>query len=194
MERPKISEILAQFVPPQVVEDLRTLARHPRAAATLLESRSAWLGRKFLGAASNLVEPFLVGTGLSVEGLGEDSCEISMPGFLRNQGEGGVIHNAALSALGEFSARIFWEHHLDLRRQELRARSVSLRVLAPARGAMRAIFRYAVGEREAVLHALRSNGQASAESTISVYDGDGRLVAEVDVTWDFSKQLSLGGR
>jgi acyl-coenzyme A thioesterase PaaI-like protein len=187
------TEILAQVRKlSDLKEDLRLFARHPRSVGALIESRSSWLNRKFLGAASNLVEPFLVGMGFSVASLSEDSVEVTMPGFLRNQGETGVLHNAALSALGEFAARIFWEHHLDLRRQELRARAVSLRLIARAAGQMRAVFRFPVSEREAVLHALRVSGRADADSTISVYDSDGRLVAEVDVSWDFSRQMALG--
>jgi hypothetical protein len=58
---------------------------------------------------------------------------------------------------------------------------------------MRAVFRFPVSEREAVLHALRARGNAETESTISVYDNDGRLVAEVEVAWDFTRQLALGG-
>ncbi len=191
------SEILAQVrkLSPVLIdsfrEDLKTFARHPRSVAALIESRSSWLNRKFLGAASNLVEPFLVGMGFSVASLSEDSVEVTMPGFLRNQGEMGVIHNAALLALGEFSARIFWEHHLDLRRQELRARSVSLRLITKATGQVRAVFRFPIGEREAVLHRLRMDGFAEAESTVSVYDNGGRLIAEVDIGWDFSRQLAL---
>jgi hypothetical protein len=194
------SEILAQVIKlspelPGLVEsfreDLKMFARHPRSVGTLIESRSLWLNRKFLGAASNLVEPFIVGMGFSVASLSEDSVEVTMPGFLRNQGEMGVIHNSALSALGEFSARLFWEHHLDLRRQELRARSVSLRLIARAMGPMRAVFRFSVSEREAVLHHLRAETSADAESTVSVYDSDGRLVAEVEIGWEFSRQLTL---
>jgi hypothetical protein len=117
VDRSKLAEILESLR-----ADLKTFARHPRSVGALIESRSAWLNRKFLGAASNLVEPFLVGMGFSVASLTEDAVEVTMPGFLRNQGEVGQIHNAALAALGEFAARIFWEHHLDLRRQELRAR------------------------------------------------------------------------
>lgn len=196
-DRPKLSDflepLLKDVLPSRLVDDLRTFVRHPRSVGTLLESRSAWLNRKFLSAASNLVEPFLIGTGFAVASLGEDAVEVTMPGFVRNQGEGGVIHNAALSALGEFAARLFWEHHLDLHRQELRATSVTLRVLARAMGSQRAVFRFSVGEREAVLHTLRAQGAASAESTTSVYDNEGRLVAEVDVSWEFSRQLALGG-
>ena len=188
MDRPKLAEILESLR-----EEMKTFARHPRSVGALIESRSSWLNRKFLGAASNLIEPFLIGMGLSIASLTEDAVEVTMPGFLRNQGEVGQIHNAAVAALGEFAARIYWEHHLDLRRQELRARSVSVRVLARATGAVRAVFRFPVGEREAVLHGLRAKGSAEAESTISVYDAGGRLVAEVEVAWDFAKVLALGG-
>lgn len=188
MDRSKLAEILEN-----IRADLKTFARHPRSVGALIESRSSWLNRKFLGAASNIVEPFLVGMGFSVAGLTEDSVEVTMPGFLRNQGEVGTIHNAALAALGEFAARIFWEHHLDLRRQELRASAVRVRILARASGAMRAVFRFPVSEREAVLHALRARGSAETESTVSVYDSDGRLVAEVEVAWEFARQLALGG-
>lgn len=188
MDRFQLAEILESLR-----ADLKTFVRHPRSVGALIESRSAWLNRKFLGVASNLVEPFLVGMGFSVASLTEDAVEVTMPGFLRNQGEVGVIHNAALAALGEFAARIFWEHHLDLHRQELRASSVRVRVLARAMGAMRAVFRFPVGEREAVLHALRLKGSAETESIVSIYDSDGRLVAEVEVAWEFARQLALGG-
>ncbi len=193
----QINRLLAQlrkFSPEAMAslkDDLKTIARHPRSIGALIEARSPWLNRKFLGAASNIIEPFLVGMGLSVASLNEDSVEVTMPGFVRNQGEAGAIHNAALSALGEFAARLFWEHHLDLRRSELIARSIALRVLARAAGPMRAVFRFQVSEREAVLHRLRSDGSAHAESTVSIYDSGGRLVAEVEIGWDFSKQLSL---
>ena len=187
----RLRDGLSERLNESLAQDLKTFVRHPRSIGTLIESRSAWLNRKFLGAASNLVEPFLIGMGFSVASLSEDSVEVTLPGFLRNQGEAGVIHNAALSALGEFAARIFWEHHLDLRRQELRARSVSLRSISRAAGQMRGVFRFPVGERESVLHQLRVNGDAEADSTVSIYDTDGRLVAEVDIGWDFSRQLSL---
>lgn len=176
-----------------LIESVKTFARHPRAVGALIESRSAWLNRKFLGAASNLVEPFIVGMGLSITALNEDSTEVTMPGFIRNQGEVGSIHNAALSALGEFAARIFWEHHLDLRRSELRARRVALRSITRASGPMRGVFRFPVSDREAVLHSLRANGSAEADSTVSIYDVNGLLVAEVEIGWDFSRQLSLSG-
>ncbi len=192
MDRSKLAEMLDRLRE-TLRDDLKTFARHPRSVGALIESRSGWLNRKFLGAASNLVEPFLVGMGFSIASLSEDAVEVTMPGFLRNQGEVGQIHNAALSALGEFAARIFWEHHLDLRRQELRASAVRLRVLARASGSMRGVFRFPVGEREAVLHALRARGSAETESTVSVYDTDGRLVAEVEVAWEFTRQLALGG-
>ncbi len=175
----------------QLTEQLKTFARHPRAVGALIESRNAWLNRKFLGAASNLVEPFMLGTGLSIASLTEDSVEVTMPGFIRNQGEGGVIHNAALSALGEFAARIFWEHHLDLNRSELLASSVSLKIMAKASGPARAIFRLPVSEREAVLLTLRTETFAEAESLVSIYDSTGKLVAEVETEWKFSRRLAL---
>ncbi len=198
-DRPKLDSkfagLFAQVrkLSPELLEDLKTFARHPRSVGALIEARSSWLNRKFLGAASNIVEPFLVGMGLSVASLNEDSVEVTMPGFIRNQAEAGVIHNAALSALGEFAARLFWEHHLDLRRSELRVRSISLRSLARASGSMRGVFRFQVSEREAVFHRLRSEGSSAADSTVSIYDSAGRLVAEVEIGWDFSKQLSLPG-
>lgn len=172
-------------------EQLKTFARHPRALGALIESQSGWLNRKFLGAASNIVEPFLVGMGLSVESLTEDTVEISMPGFLRNQGEAGTIHNAALLALGEFSSRLYWEHHLDLHRSELTVCAISCRMLAKATGAMRGVFRLPVSEREQILLALRSEGYASAESQVSIYDISGKLIAEVEIEWRFARQLAL---
>lgn len=193
MDRSKLDARLGDLLSkiPGLTEQLKTFARHPRSVGVLLESRNAWLNRKFLGAASNLVEPFMLGTGLSVVSLTEDSVEVTMPGFIRNQGEGGVIHNAALSALGEFAARIFWEHHLDLNRSELLASSVSMKLMAKATGPVRAVFRLPVSERETVLLTLRSDAFAEAESSVSIYDSMGKLVAEVDTEWKFSRRLAL---
>lgn len=176
----------------QLKDHLRTVARHPRSLGALIESRNPWLNRKFLGAASNIVEPFLIGMGLSVASLTEDSVEVTMPGFVRNQGEAGVVHNAALSALGEFAARIFWEHHLDLQRAELSVCALTVRFMTRASGPMRAVFRLPVSERETVLLTLRSQNSAEAQSLVSIYDSAGRLVAEVEIEWRFSRQLALG--
>jgi Domain of unknown function (DUF4442) len=189
----RLEGIMGDFLAkiPGLTEQLKTFARHPRSVGALIESRNAWLNRKFLGAASNLVEPFLVGMGLSIASLTEDSAEITMPGFIRNQGEAGAIHNAALAALGEFAARIFWEHHLDLQRSELQATSVSTKLMTRAQGPMRAVFRYPVSEREGVLLTLRSETYAEAESLVSIYDALGKLVAEVEIEWRFSRRLAL---
>ncbi len=177
---------------PGFAEQLRSIARNPRSIGAKLESRSPWLSRQFLGAASNFVEPFLVGMGLAVESLGEEVAEVSLPGHWRNQGEGGVIHNGALSALGEFASRLYWEHHLDLRGPELYAKHVELRSLTRARGDLRGIFRWSVAGREEIQHRLRTTGEADAHVTVSVYDTSGKLVAEVDVDWQITRQLSLG--
>lgn len=190
---PRLENLMSDFLAkiPGLADQLKTFARHPRSVGALIESKNAWLNRKFLGAASNLVEPFLVGMGLSVAALTEDSVEVTMPGFIRNQGETGVVHNAALSALGEFTARIFWEHHLDLQRSELLATSVSLRMMARAQGPMRAVCRYPVSERETVLLTLRTDTSAEAESLVSIYDSLGKLVAEIAIEWRLSRRLAL---
>lgn len=177
---------------PGLAEQLKAIARNPRSLGAKIESRSPWLSRQFLGAASNFVEPFLVGMGLKVETLGEEIVEVSLPGHWRNQGEGGVIHNGALASLGEFTSRLYWEHHLDLRGPELYARHVELRSLTRARGDLRGVFRWSVASREEIQHRLRSSGEADANVTVSVYDSSGKLVAEVDVQWSITRQLSLG--
>lgn len=177
---------------PGLADQLRSFAKNPRALGAKIESHSPWLSRRFLGAASNFVEPFLVGMGLSVETLGEEIAEVKLPGHWRNQGEGGVVHNGALSALGEFTSRLYWEHHLDLRGPELYAKHVELRSLARARGDLRGVFRWSVASREEIQHRLRSTGEADAHATVSVYDDAGKLVAEIEIDWSITRQLSLG--
>lgn len=177
---------------PVLVEELRNIARNPRVLSALIEERSPWLNRRFLGAASNVAEPFTAGMGLKVVLLSEDCVEVAMPGWWRNQGEGGLVHPGALCVLGEFTSRLFWEHHLDLRHSELRSTRIQTRVLTRIQGDMRAVFRFAVSEREATLHRLRSEGRVEVESSVAVYNGDGRLVAQVEVEWDLARQRMLG--
>ena len=179
---------------PGLVEEVRQLARHPRSLGQWIEAKSPWLNRRFLGVASNLIEPFLVGMGLKVDRLGEEVVEVSMPGSWRNQGEGGTNHTGALVSLGEFAVRLYWEFHLDVRRNEIQTKRVQMRVLVRPTGDMKGVFRLPVSEREAILHRLRSDGIATAETQTLVYDKAGRLVAEVEVDWELRRQLALGSR
>jgi hypothetical protein len=179
-------------VSPRLADDLKHLAQHPRSIGHWLEGQSPWLNRRFLGAASNIAEPFLVGMGLRVDKLGEDSAEVFMPGSWRNQGEGGGLHSSALSALGEFAVRLFWEYHLDLRKSEITAWRVQVRILSRASGDAKGVFRLPVAEREAILHRLRAEGQTEIDTQTMIYDMNGRLIAEVEVDWKLVRQLALG--
>ena len=189
----RIDEILEKL--PGLAEKLRqelsAIAAHPRSLAARLETQSPWLSRQFLGAASNFVEPFLVAMGLSIASFDEDLVAVILPGHWRNQGEGGEIHNSALTALGEFASRLYWEHHLGLRGPELRARVVTLRLLSRATGDLRGVFRWTVAQREEIQLRLRAAGQAEASALVSIYDASERLVAEVDIEWLLSRQLAL---
>lgn len=176
------------------LEEIRDWARHPRLAGFFLKERSPWLGRGFLSVASNWLEPFTVGMGLTIESIGEDSIEVAMPGGWRNQGEGGIIHSAALSALGEFGVRLYWEYHLDLRHADIESRRVQVRIISRPSGAMKGVFRLPVGDREAILHRLRTDSRAEVETQTHVYDADGRLVAEVEVEWALRRLFALGTR
>lgn len=174
-----------------VVEDVRTLAKRPRAISSWIETKSPWLNRQFLTAASNLIEPFLVGMGLRVEKIGEESVEVSMPDIWRNQGENGSIHTGAIVSLGEFTTRLYWEYHLDVRRSEMRTEAIRMRSISKSTGSLKAVFRMSVSEREAILHRMRAQGRADVETLASVYDRSGRLVAEVEVDWELWRPLAL---
>ncbi len=177
---------------PGLAEDLRFLLRHPRVLVSWIEERSPWLSRRLMGAASNLAEPFTIGMGLRVEKLGEDSIEVVMPGHWRNQGEGGQIHTAALAAVGESAARVYWEYHLDLRDAQVETKRAEVRILARPEGEVRAVFRLPEADREAILHQLRSKERVSVESQTLIYEKNGRLIAEVDIEWELRRQLALG--
>jgi acyl-coenzyme A thioesterase PaaI-like protein len=163
---------------PAMVEELRTVLQNPRELAVLLESRSPWLSRKLLGAASNILEPFLAGTGLAVERMDEALVEARLPGWWRNQGESGVIHTAAIAALGEFTSRI------SLHR-------VEARVLQRALGDLTGIYRMPVQEREAILLQLRRERVARVGAEVSVYDRQGRLVSQVELDWHLERNPAL---
>jgi acyl-coenzyme A thioesterase PaaI-like protein len=177
----------------KITEEIKTLVRQPRSLAALIDSQSPWLGRQFLGVASNIVEPFLVGTGVSVTSIGEEIAEVTLPNIWRNQGERNVVHNAAIAAAAELASRLYWERHLDIRHAEMHATSVSTRMLASARETLRVVFRATINEREEVLHKLRASGEAESTSSVSVYDPSGKLIAEVEIEWTITKQLSLSG-
>ncbi len=188
----KVTSSLREF------RELKEFALHPSSSARslglLIDGQSSWLGRRFLGAASNWTEPFTVGMGFKVQKVGEDVIEVRLPGTWRNQGEGGVIHSAALAALAEFAVRLYWEHHLDLRHSGVESKRMQVRILSRPVGEMKSVFHLPVGDREAILHRLRAQHHAETETQTLVYDGAGRLVAEVDADWFLSRRLTLGSR
>lgn len=176
---------------PLLLEEVRSVLRRPRVLGAAIEDKSPWLNRRFLGVASNLAEPFMAGMGLKVERLSEDVVEVSMPGWWRNQGENGSIHSGALTTLGEFTSRLFWEHHLDLRHSEANVEWIQLRILSRPTGDMTGVYRLPVSERESVMHRLRADGVAEMISETAIYESGGRLVAEVEVQWKLTRHLAI---
>lgn len=185
----KISDQIRKMSP--VIEEFKSLLRHPRAMGTFLDEKSPWLSRQFLGVASNLTEPFTAGMGLKIEKLSEDVAEVVLPGWWRNQAQGGALHVSALTTLGEYTSRVFWDHHLDVRYSELQMTQIQLRLLSRATGDVRAAYHLTVSEREAILHRLRSSEQVELMTPVSIYEKTGRLVAEVEVQWLMRRQLAL---
>ena len=175
----------------EMIDELKMMARHPRTLSSWLETKSPWLSRQVLGAASNLSEPFTLGMGLRVSRVGEEAIEVLMSGGWRNRGDGGLVHMGALATLGEFAVRLYWEHHLDLRSVTLESQRVEVRVLSRPIGEMKAVFHLPVGDREVLMHRLRADGDLVNQTETLIYDNNGRLVAEVDVEWRLSRQLAL---
>jgi hypothetical protein len=174
--------------------EIRTVLRNPRILGQFIEQRSPWLNRQLLSAASNISEPFLVGMGLKVEKLNEESIEVTLPAVWKNRAQNSRVHVAALITLGEFASRLFWEHHLDLRSTELEAEKIEFISHRSPSGDLRGVFRISEGERESVLRHLREHGTSEVGSSVSIYDASERLVCEIDVAWRFFRQLSLPER
>jgi acyl-coenzyme A thioesterase PaaI-like protein len=188
---------------PHLVDDLRVLVRNPRALGFYLEAQTTrlspfagrtfgrMLGKTALTVASYVTEPFTFGMGMQLEQMTEELVELSMPGGWRIRGEGGGVHHGALSAIGEHAARLYWDFHLDPLSATAESSRVQVRVLAPASGEMRAIFRLSETDREVLLHRMRAGERVEVETLTSIYDQAGKLVAEVEVEWRLSRTLVL---
>ena len=148
-----------------------------------------------MSAASNLAEPFTLGMGFSVQRFSEEAIEVAMPGGWRNRGDGGLIHSGALTALGETTVRMYWDYHLDFRHSRIEATRVQVRIIAPPDAdsdqSFRGVFRLPESDREAILHRLRVEQSLSLETQTSIYDRNGRLIAEVEIDWRLSRRLML---
>ena len=188
---------IARRIEDEIEQRLGSGLRHR--LSDLVEERSPWLSRRVLEAASNITEPFVVGMGLRVETLKEDSITVRMPSGWRNQGVGGALHAGALCTLGEFTWRLYWEHHLDLKRADLDLYCLQLSPIGQSKqnglsrlhGAVRATYHNSVAEREQTLYQLRANGQVEVEGEVGIYDEGGRLIAQVELVWLFRRQLRL---
>ncbi len=173
---------------------LRPFVRNPRLVGSWIEERHPWLGRQILSAASNLADPYVAGMGLSILAFAPTMIEVAMPNRWRNRGEGGSVHVGALATLAEFTSRVFWERHLNLRRNEMRVGQLISRFLRETESDTRAVFNFDENEREAVLYRLRAEGRVYVPCEVAVYDSVGRLVAETTVEWCLAQPKSLSGK
>lgn len=114
-----------------------------------------------------------------------------MPGFWRNQGGGGRLHSGALASLGEFTVRLFWDSHLDLKMASTELTRVQVRLLSSPVGVVKSVYRVSIGDREAALFQLRADRAVIVEAQASVYDADARLVAEIEVDLRLTRQEQL---
>ena len=187
----ELKERLQKLLPDQ----LREVLQHPRTLGSLLEEKSPFLGRHLLSAASNLAEPFTAGMGLRVLQLSEERIEVVLPDWWRNHDSEGSLHNSALSVLGEFTARVFWERHLDLRRSQMRVLRAEAKFLKKISSEVRATLQMSEAEREGVLFRLRSQGEVTVESAVTIYDSKEQLAALLLIEWQFvrAKELPQAG-
>ncbi len=197
-QRPTFTELreLKERLQKLLPDQLRDVLENPRALGSLLEEKSPFLGRQLLSAASNLFEPFSAAMGLRVLQLSEERIEVVLPDWWRNHDSEGSLHNGALSVLGEFTARLFWERHLDLRRAQMRVRRIEVKFLKKISGEARATLQMSEAEREGVLFRLRSQGEVTVESAVSIYDSKEQLAAQLQIDWQFTraKELPPGSR
>lgn len=174
-----------------VTSEFASALRHPRSIGAWVEPHSAWLAKRIVGAASNILDPFTAGVGFRVVALEEERAVLEMPFTWRTRGEGAVVHHGALLSLAELTAKIFWQHHLDLRAAEVVTTQINVTMIRPADSDLRAVFYLPENEREEVLRQLRITGEVETKSNITVYDDHERLVAEVVVDWRFARRPAL---
>lgn len=179
---------------PGAAGQVKHYLEHPQELASLIEEKSPGLGKGILSAASNILEPFAAGMGLHVAKLEEGLVEVVLPDWWRNRDAGGDVHRGAVTVLGEFAARIFWERHLDLRHANMQVKQIQVKYFKKAQSDLRAVFQISEAERESLLFQLRSRGEVEAESDVKIFDRKEQLVAQVQVDWQFykAKELSAG--
>jgi acyl-coenzyme A thioesterase PaaI-like protein len=175
----------------QVAPDWKTYVENPRLVSGWLEQHSPRLSRALLSAASNFSDPHLVGMGLQVRKLTDETVEVSLPRRWKNQAGAGKVHIGALATLAEMASRVFWERHLDPLLNNLRVSEINARFLRETERDTRAVLRLSEAERETILFRLRSENDISIENEISIYDEREQLIAEVVVHWQFTRAAAL---
>ena len=187
---------MADLLRAELQTQFKDVIQNPRRLSTLLEEKSPWLGeqvrKEILTAASNLSDPFLVGMGLKVLKMSEDSIEVGLPQRWKNSEGSGAIHVGALCTAAEFTSRVYWERHLSPTWCESRVVNIQANFLRPALRDTKAVYHVGDTEREALLFQVRSEKSINFESLVAVYDSEKQLISEVTIEWNFRRKQTIG--
>jgi thioesterase domain-containing protein len=128
--------------------------------------------------------PYTLEMGITIERAASGEVEMMLPDAPANQNMVGIVHAGALYTFGETVAGI--AAGIDLLDKAFPlARKAEIRYLRPASGAIRGCARVAAVDSERVLAELSRDGRSELCVAVILSDGDGKIVAEMDVDYAF---------
>ena len=172
--------------------EIRAWVENPQRIGVLLEEHSPWLSRKFLSAASNLVDPFVIGMGIQIDVLNEEQVSVRLPNRWRNRAALSKVHVGALLTVAEFAGRVYWERHVHFRQAVLRVARINSSFFKETDSDITAVFKISEADREAALFRFRSENEVKFETEVALYDCKEQLVSQVQVEWSLIRRLVLG--
>jgi acyl-coenzyme A thioesterase PaaI-like protein len=128
--------------------------------------------------------PYTLEMGIVIERAASGEVEMTLPDATANQTMVGIVHAGALYTFGETVAGIAAGSDLLDKAFPL-ARKAEIRYSRPASGAIRGRAKVAAVDSERVLAELSRDGRSELGVAVILSDGDGKIVAEMNVDYAF---------
>lgn len=177
----------------EAVKWVETVRQDPQRFVDWVEGKHPLLAKRVLNAASEVVEPQLMGVGVIVRELTDKHVEIRLPYRWKNHSAGRSMDSGVLISTSEFAARQLWYRHIDLLNTEIEIKSAELTVLKQIRESVWCRMHLNPQERDRLIHQLHSTGEVNVVQEAQFFCKDDLLAAQASLSWRLKGSLALAG-
>lgn len=170
------------------------LPKDPERLSLWLESQNPEVAKRFLGYASDILEPHHLGMGLDVRCWNDEGVELFCPYRWVNKNRNGHLRWGVLVSASELALQMFWQRHLLGPGDKLVVKNLRTEIIEPVKSNVILSYGLPSLHREQLLYQGRSGQTESTEMEVSLYNEKNQRLGAVvmDVSMNTTGQIASG--